>query len=394
MRIQDVIWLLITGFLIHGCVSPNSNNDQDPEGEDSTQVSPITWDRSTLSKVYNGTAFYPRITRLQDQTLMGVFESEGATLFTKSNDEGRTWSEPQEVAGRINGVNAAVPEVIQLQNGNIIVAYNTRPPQDNDDPNRRFGIKIKVSEDNGETWSEEKKIYEGGFTWNRGVWEPAMIQFPNEEINLFFANEHPYENKEDQEISMVRSQDNGETWSVPQTISYREGFRDGMPVPLILQDEKGIAVAIEDNGLYGNTFKPVIVWTSLEDKWSNMITGDSPNRWSALADKYEIGPNNYGGAPYLRQMPSGKTILSFQTNEGRSGDWTNSTMAVSIGDEEARNFSVLTKPFDVPEGRSAMWSSVFIKNDTTITAVTSTNAYSTTGQSEFYIIDGYISPNN
>lgn len=393
MRMEDVALLLIAVLLIHGCASPNSNN-RDSEDRDSTEVPPIAWDRNTLTKVYNGPAFYPRITRLQDQTLMGVFESEGATMVTKSDNEGSTWSEPMEVASSENGINAAVPEVIQLQNGNIIVAYNTRPPQDNDDPERRFGVKIKISEDNGETWSEEKNIYEGGFEWNRGVWEPVMIQFPDGEINLFFANEHPYENSEDQEISMVRSQDNGESWSDPQTISYREGFRDGMPVPVILQDEKGIAVAIEDNGLYGDTFKPAIVWTSLEEGWSDVIAGDSPKRWGALSEEHEIGADKYGGAPYLRQLPSGKTVLSFQTNEGRSGDWTNSTMAVTLGDEEAKNFSEISKPFDVPEGRSAMWSSVFIKNDTTITAVTSTNAYNSAAQSEFYIIDGYISANN
>ncbi|MEX2477161.1 MAG: exo-alpha-sialidase [Gracilimonas sp.] len=392
MKINGFISIILIVF-VAGCISPNSNNNQN-NGDPDSQDSPIRWDRSTLTKVYDGPAFYPRIIRLQDNTLMGAFESQGGVHVIKSEDDGETWKGQVEVATSRNGINAAVPELIQLQNGNLILAYNTRPPQDNEDPDRRFGIKIKISEDLGETWSEEKNIYEGGFEWNRGVWEPVMIQFLDEEIHLFFANEHPYEDSEDQEISMVRSLDNGESWNQPQTISYREGYRDGMPVPQVLQNDKGIAVAIEDNGLYGNTFKPAIVWSSDEKNWPEVITGDSPHRWGALEEEHEIAPGSYGGAPYLQQLSNGTTVLSFQTNEGRSGDWTNSRIAVSLGDEEAKNFSELTYPFDVPEGHSAMWGSLFVKNDTTVTAVTSTNAFSESGQSEFYIIDGYISPNN
>lgn len=391
MRLQGFIISLLLVTFFQGCINSSSN---EKHSEPNPEEIPIIWDQSTLTKVYDGQAFYPRIIRLQDDTLMGAFESQGSVLVTKSDDEGRTWGEPTEVASSNNGINASVPELIQLQNGNIILAYNTRPPQNNQDTERRFGIKIKISEDNGETWGEEKNIYEGGFEWNRGVWEPAMIQLTDGEIQLFFANEYPYVDSEDQEISMVRSQDDGENWSDPETISYREGHRDGMPVPLILQDGKGIAVAIEDNGLYGDTFKPAIIWTPMAEYWSEVISGNSQNRWGALSEEHQIAPAKYGGAPYLRQLPTGETVLSFQSNEGRSGDWTNSTMMVALGDNEAKNFSTLTEPFDVPDGRSAMWSSIFIKNDTTITAVSSTNAYSNSGQSEFYIIDGYIVPDN
>lgn len=39
-----------------------------------------------------------------------------------------------------------------------------------------------------------------------------------------------------------------------------------LPVPLVLRDNKGIVVVIEDNGMKG-TFKPAILYSSVEDSW-------------------------------------------------------------------------------------------------------------------------------
>lgn len=350
----------------------------------------IAWDFRTLTKVFGGPVSYPRIIRLQNGTLLAAFESEGAVYLSRSNDEGENWSDAELTAPADGEVISAVPELIQLENGNLLIAYNTRPPQDNQNPDRRFGIKLRISSDGGNTWSSQQNIFEGGFEWNRGVWEPVMIQLDSGEIQLFFANEFPYENSEDQEISMVRSFDNGETWSDPETISYREGHRDGMPVPLILDDEEGIAVAIEDNGLHGSEFKPSIIWSSIEDNWeADAARGDSERRWGALNEESQLPASDYGGAPYLEQLSSGETILSFQSTEGRNVEWNRSTMTVAIGDRKAQNFSRKSKPFEVPEERSALWNSLFIKNDTTVTAVASTNAYNAS-QTELYSIDGYV----
>ena len=46
---------------------------------------------------------------------------------------------------------------------------------------------------------------------------------------------------------MCRSFDKGLTWTDPVRVSYREGSRDGMPVP-ILTDNDEIVVIVEDNG--------------------------------------------------------------------------------------------------------------------------------------------------
>jgi hypothetical protein len=80
----------------------------------------------------------------------------------------------------------------------------------------------------------------------------------------------------------------------------------------------------------------------------------------------------------------------YQTRtEGGTDNWHHSTMTVSIGDEQAKNFCRKSKPFDVPDDRFAQWSSLFIKNDTTITVVAATSAYNAS-HSELFTIDGYV----
>ena len=62
-------------------------------------------------------------------------------LLTRSKDGGKTWSEPVSVAD-----SSVTPHVIALNDGVVILIYG------------RPGVHFKVSEDNGETWSEAYTI--------------------------------------------------------------------------------------------------------------------------------------------------------------------------------------------------------------------------------------------
>ena len=124
-----------------------------------------------------------------------------------------------------------------------------------------------MSKDGGKTWTADSLVYRADTHWENGCWEPAQIQLPSGEIQLYFANESPYRSSNEQEISMVRSHDNAMTWSELTTICLRADHRDGMPVPLLLNDGKGIVVAIEDNAA-GRKFRPAIISTSMTDNGS------------------------------------------------------------------------------------------------------------------------------
>jgi len=317
----------------------------------------IAWDKSTLVLVHKGGA-YARMIRLQDGDILCCFEYKGMAWVRRSSDNGKTWAEPIEVAKAPSG-SASNPELLQLANGWVLFFYNERP----DDGIHHFTIQVSVSKDKGRAWRHHSKAYEADVISKNGCWEPSAIQLPSGEIQLFFANEFPYKDSDEQEITLLRSFDNGKTWSQPKPISFRAGHRDGMPVPCMLKNGS-VVVAIEDNGL-SPTFHPMIIHTT--DNWNEPFAdGSSPRRWKAVEKPIDV---EWGGAPYIRQMPSGETVLSFQSSVGRDKPH----MVVYVGDENAKNFGGRSVPFEVPKNKGGWWGSLFIKDDHTITAISSCN---------------------
>jgi hypothetical protein len=313
----------------------------------------IVWDQQTLRKVSSSEgrkhSGYGRITQLHNKSLISVYESSGSTVMVKSNDLGSSWSSATTIAAQHDGISMAVPDVIQLQSGRLIVFYNPRPRQQT--PEKKFGIRCKMSDDNGKTWSGEQILYDADWQFENGCWEPSAVQLPNGEIQVFFANESDYRNSNEQNISMLRSVDNGSTWTKEREIvSFRKGSRDGMPVPVLLKNMQEVAFAIEDNGI-GN-FKPYIIRNRLQDNWSRIVEAGSGNREYALIEK--MSKEVYAGAPYLRQLKSGETILSYQGTEGRINDMQHADMKVVVGDDQARNFGAKSVPFVIPADKSCL----------------------------------------
>ena len=321
----------------------------------------IFWDSRSPIVVFNGGG-YARIIELQDGRLMACCEWSGIRISFSSN-KGQTWKEPTTIVTNTNNVPNCVPDMIQLRDGTIIVAYNPRPSTPYTD-DRRFSIRLKRSTDNGRTWSKEIVVYDGGSTFETGCWEPCLLELPSGELQLYFADESPYDKNADQQISICRSFDKGLTWSAPACVSYRAGYRDGMPVPVLLSDSTTIAVAIEDNGWGYNDFVPTIVRTTLSRNWNSFVPASSTYRTKAIDYKY--CPVATGGAPYLRVLPNGETVLSHQSPYNHSGK---PDMYVYVGNSSARNFKAMSSPFPVPQDQQALWNSLAVIDTGVVVAV-------------------------
>jgi uncharacterized protein (TIGR03437 family) len=328
----------------------------------------IAWNSGTLTLIQPG-AVYGRMVRLPDREILCAFEWNGRIYMRRSADEGQTWSEPAPAASYNYG-NAANPELLVLENGSVMLSYNERPA----DGIHPYTIRISFSVDNGRRWSASTLVYQAGTNSGTGCWEPIQLQLASGEIQLYFSNEQPYPSTTEQQITLLRSFDNGITWSAPERASFRPGHRDGMPVPLTLADGSGTVLAIEDNGLSG-TFKPAIVAPA------------SGARWAALETALPAGV--YAGAPYLRQFPSGETILSVQSGSGRNNPGTldYSQMVVYLGDSTAHGFTNASVPFPVAPASNGLWNSLFIKNAVTVTAISGTTINGVAG---IWAIDGYL----
>lgn len=324
---------------------------------------------------------YGRITRLDRNTLLACFDWNRAIHVRHSTDEGKTWKDPVKVADWGHGglTNA---ELLVLKNGEVLCFFNRRPSRGKME--HPFSIGMCRSKNGGRNWSEATTVYEAGKEFENGCWEPVGLQMPDGEVHVYFANEGPYRDSTEQEITLMRSKDNGANWDKPEPVSFRKGSRDGMPVPVLSSNGKALAMAIEDNGLSG-AFKPVIISSrATKGGWREGVAdAGSARRWSALAKP--LAPPVYAGAPYLRQFPDGPFVLSYQLAE--SGEMNQSRMAVSVGNNSARNFGEPSFPFPMDGRRPQLWNSLFIKDDKTVTAVSETSQNGVRG---IWAVDGTL----
>ncbi len=157
-----------------------------------------------------------------------------------------------------------------------------------------------------------------------------------------------------------------------------------MPAPVYLPKTKQVVFSIEDNGLVN--FKPYIIRSETNGKWPETVDGTSLSRSYALEDT--LDKQVYAGAPYLRVLNNGNTILSYQSTQYRQTPHTvqNAEMVVVVGDAEARNFTNPTVPFQIAAGKTGLWNSITVLKDETTIALTSTNGYSNKG--EVWMIKG------
>jgi hypothetical protein len=377
---QVFIWLM-------GVFAPVMVPGRHDAVKDTVPAKTIVWDQSTLKQVSEKGGNYARMVQLKDKSLLCVYESREGSVSTKSNDGGKTWSKPIVIAPSGNGINMAVPDVLELKDGSILASYNPRPHKVNGawDEAKHFGICTKKSYDGGKTWKDERLIYEAANSFDDGCWEPSQIQLPSGEIQLFFSNEGIYTKSNEQNISIFRSKDNGLTWTKqPEIVSFRAGHRDGMPVPILLKGKNEIVFSIEDNA--GATFKPSIIRNSITQNWQKTVDADDAERSYALTPK--LPDTVYAGAPFLRQLHSGETILSYQSTLNRNHNWEQARMQVAVGDSEARDFVAVADPFTVPLDKQGLWNSICVLNDDTIIALTSTNAYG--GGTAIWMIKGRL----
>lgn len=323
----------------------------------------IFWDTTTRQTVFSNGG-YSRIIQLQDGRLMAVCEHTGINIAFSSN-MGKSWTSPIKIVNNPSRINECVPDLIQLSDGTIIVAYNPRP-QEPYSEDRKFGIRCKYSTDNGATWSEEIFVHDAHHTFADGCWEPSMLELPSGELQLYFADEGPYTNSNEQQISLTRSFDKGKTWSTPQKVSFRAGYRDGMPAPILLKDQSEIVYAFEDNGWGYGDFFPTTARCSLEKNWNNYwVNSSSSNRQKTLDPDY--CPAATGGAPYLCQLPNGETVISWQSTYNSSTGKL--TMITAVGDERAQNFKSLSHPFIISGTTSVLWNSVAVIDTGVVVAV-------------------------
>ena len=224
MKTTKLRTIFLTALCAGGCSEPGGP----PAAECDVR---IAWDRGTFQEMTSVPVenkgyteqelHYPRIKALSDGTLLMTFMNDhfGWDAFVRrSEDGGRTWSDAQMVRQRFDARSSAGadqmvfvnPDFVELQDGRILLAYQWRYKKGYNDiahTNENCGVEIMFSDDKGRSFSEPRNIYTGR------CWEPAMLQLPSGEIQMYITDSNETLNGVSQPCTiLIRSFDGGRTW--------------------------------------------------------------------------------------------------------------------------------------------------------------------------------------
>jgi len=112
-----------------------------------------------------------------------------------------------------------IPALISTQNGNLIAAIDERNISCGDlKYNKDINIVIRISEDNGKSWSDIKRIVD--YPFGESASDPSMIlDQTSGEIFMFFNYMDLEKAHDEYFLKFVSSKDNGKSWSNPIDIT-------------------------------------------------------------------------------------------------------------------------------------------------------------------------------
>lgn len=224
-------------------------------------------------------------------------------------------------------------DALVLSNGDIIAVASYRANSNYREKPLDAGIVMLRSKDNGISWSAPMEIYQGV------NWEPSLLELPSGEIQCYFT-ESSRTNIEstDTGTAMIVSKDNGATWTPsfgnsPYYVIRTKHMKDGKT---FFNDQMPVVIKLN-----GSNELAAAVEANIGSYNISFAYSGEDGKWDQLSVTQE-GPLDRndlafeGSAPYLIQFPSGETVLSYNKS---------STYFMKMGDARARNFGESYAPF-------------------------------------------------
>lgn len=356
-----------------GVVFPTAQTAPDPVGQ------AIIWGESIrLDPPDGGIGRYPRLVQIKQGSHAGdllLFYQSGATGgdfgMYRSRDNGHTWSGAEIVNRTTRNWNFASCNVIELQDGRLMMSMQRRARGSN--LARDYYIDIRFSDDGGESWGLPQQVFQGA------NWEGRPFEVPHDangdgtpDIYLFYTQfavptDVPdfMASRDDDfglSVAIIASYDGGRSWDKlnPQRYTgriihrnYQEqpglppdaGSGGGMPTAFLLPGDRVGFVAeeiLKANSPYvvandpgdwdwtGPAFQGDWTDANYDGRADNRIYPDNP------ANLWRVNQLEFGGAPYGVVLQDGRIAVSTNSNK---------RIKVWVGDENARGFVQQVPPF-------------------------------------------------
>ncbi|KAI4095400.1 MAG: hypothetical protein LQ344_001698 [Seirophora lacunosa] len=262
----------------------------------------------TGSPVPLGSGTYPRVTRLRDSSILGVytaFQSGSSVLLTTtSRNNGASWLPLGEVTrgpSNANDIDNAYLIQLPAPSTRILCAFRNHSKDPVTGSYTFFRITITYSDDGGRSWRFLSEPA-GNAGPVQGNWEPYLRNAVDGTLQLYYSHEN---SAQDQDTLQRVSRDGGATWGATATVSGAGvTARDGMVsvVAASLSNPKSLVLVYET--MSTGTFSLGAVFSA-----------DDGKTWGGRRIIYTPpSPNTSAGAPQVINV-GGTLVASFMTNE-------------------------------------------------------------------------------
>ncbi|PGH07289.1 hypothetical protein GX51_01833 [Blastomyces parvus] len=300
-------------------------------------------------------ASYVRLAKLSDGSVLAGFttrEDEAKVLKVfKSTDGGQQFSSFGEIA-RGNGDIGNI-YLLEVAPSMVLGAFRNHSSVG---PNRIHSrITVCKSTDSGKNWKFASQAFEMEGTL--GAWEPFMrlaANSPNE-IQLTYSQEFA---ANDQRTMLVKSTDQGDTWSPPEAVSWQENHRDGM---------NGIAGTKD-----GNQDALVMIFETTDNPpFFNVkaaISYDDGASWGHRQDVQVVPRGKNAGAPQIASFADGSLAVVYMSDEDIEGNWPHKAAIKATFSGPPKDGKMSWSPPKVVREANAFWPGALRLEDNMVMA--------------------------
>lgn len=137
-----------------------------------------------------GFSIMPSSVRLtSSRILTAIRRKEGSEHFIDAwvtNDNGRSWNFLNRPVASTGGSVGNPPSMIRLKDGRLVITYGFRSAP--------YGIRAKISRDEGQTWGPEIVLRDDAGTWDLGY--PRTVQRKDGKlVTVYYFNDHKDEER-------------------------------------------------------------------------------------------------------------------------------------------------------------------------------------------------------